>query len=117
MNDIADLHIERQQDTYIAVLSGEIDPSNARDLARQLTTAVPNDAMAVVVDLSDVQPSAPHVEGGLDRVGDPSAGRLRDRQPIDDDFDFVFPPAIELGNFIERIGRPIDADAARAGRD
>jgi anti-anti-sigma factor len=55
MNDIADLHIERQQDTYIAVFTGEIDPTNARDLGRQLTTAVPNDAMAVVVDLTEVQ--------------------------------------------------------------
>src|SRR3954466_4456543 len=54
VNDIADLHIEREQDTYIAILRGEIDPSNARDLGRQLTNAVPNDAMAVVVDLTDV---------------------------------------------------------------
>ena len=55
MNDIADLQIERHEDVYIAVLAGEIDPSNSRELSQQLTVAVPNDAMAVVVDLADVQ--------------------------------------------------------------
>lgn len=54
MNDLAALQIERQGDLYIATLTGEIDPSNARDLSRSLTSAVPNDAMAVVVDLTDV---------------------------------------------------------------
>ena len=55
MSGIAQISIEREGDVFFAVLSGEIDPSNARDLGRDLTDAVPNNAMALVLDLSDVR--------------------------------------------------------------
>jgi anti-anti-sigma factor len=52
---LADIHVEQDGDIVIAVLSGEIDPSNARVLGRELTAAIPNAAMGVVLDLSAVQ--------------------------------------------------------------
>jgi anti-anti-sigma factor len=55
VSEIADIIIERQDDVIIAVLAGEIDPSNARTLGNELTDAVPNDAMAVVLDLTGVR--------------------------------------------------------------
>jgi anti-anti-sigma factor len=54
MSRLATVRTERDGDFVIAIMAGEVDPSNARDLGRELTGAVPNDAMAVVLDLSDV---------------------------------------------------------------
>ena len=54
MSGLASVRTERDGDLVIATIAGEVDPSNARDLGRDLTAAVPNDAMAVVLDLSDV---------------------------------------------------------------
>lgn len=54
MTELARLRTERQDDTVFAIVDGEVDPSNARDLGRELTASVPNDAMAMVLDLSDV---------------------------------------------------------------
>src|SRR5262249_17505536 len=71
---------------------------------------------AIVVDLSDMQPAPPQIEGYFDRVGDPPAPALRDRESVDDDFDVVFAPAIELGHFIEGVSRSVDAHAAQALR-
>jgi anti-anti-sigma factor len=52
---LATLELEREGQTTYAALAGEIDPSNARDLGRRLTAAVPNDALAVILDLSEVE--------------------------------------------------------------
>ena len=52
---LAAIHIEQRGDIVVAALTGEIDPSNARVLGRELTGAIPNAAMAVVLDLSEVQ--------------------------------------------------------------
>jgi anti-anti-sigma factor len=54
MSRLATVRTERDGDLVFAIIAGEVDPSNARDLGRELTGAVPNDAMAVVLDLSDV---------------------------------------------------------------
>jgi len=54
MTDLASLHTERADDVVIAAIDGEIDPSNARELGRELTQAVPNDAIGVVLDLAGV---------------------------------------------------------------
>jgi anti-anti-sigma factor len=54
VTDLATLDTERNDGLVIAVIDGEVDPSNARELGRQLTERVPNDAMGVVLDLSDV---------------------------------------------------------------
>jgi anti-anti-sigma factor len=55
VNDIARLSFEQDGDTVIASVLGEIDPSNARALGRELAAAVRNDAMSVVLDLSGVR--------------------------------------------------------------
>jgi anti-anti-sigma factor len=54
MSELATLSIERIQDLVVATIDGEIDPSNARNLGRELTESVPNDAMGVVLDLTAV---------------------------------------------------------------
>ena len=54
MTELATLSASREEDTVFATVGGEVDPSNARGLGRELTDCVPNDAMAVVLDLSDV---------------------------------------------------------------
>jgi anti-anti-sigma factor len=55
VSEIAEVSIERQGDVVVAILVGEIDPSNARTLGSDLVDAVPNDAMALVLDLTEVQ--------------------------------------------------------------
>jgi anti-anti-sigma factor len=52
---LATLALEQDGQTVYAALAGEIDPSNARDLGRRVTGAVPNDALAVILDLSEVE--------------------------------------------------------------
>jgi anti-anti-sigma factor len=54
MTELASLQITRDQDVVFAVIKGEVDPSNARELGRDVTASVPNDAMAVVLDLTAV---------------------------------------------------------------
>ena len=54
MTELATLRASRENDTVFAAVDGEVDPSNARDLGRELTASVANDAMAVVLDLSEV---------------------------------------------------------------
>ncbi len=53
-NELAKIAVEVNGATVVADIVGEIDPSNARDVGRQITEAVPNDALTVVVDLSGV---------------------------------------------------------------
>jgi anti-anti-sigma factor len=55
MSEMGALDVRAEGQVIVAALAGEIDPSNARDLGRELTEAVPNDAMAVVLDLSAVE--------------------------------------------------------------
>ena len=54
MSELAQIRIDYEGDVVVAVLVGEVDPSNARALGRELTGAVPNDAAGVVLDLTDV---------------------------------------------------------------
>jgi anti-anti-sigma factor len=53
-HELAKIQVEVHEGTVVATIVGEIDPSNARDVGRQLTEAVPNDAHIVVVDLAGV---------------------------------------------------------------
>jgi anti-anti-sigma factor len=54
-NELAVVRISSRDGTVIAEIDGEIDPTNARDVGQRLTEAVPNDALAVVVDLSGIE--------------------------------------------------------------
>jgi anti-anti-sigma factor len=47
----ADIAVERRGGTVVALLTGEVDMTNAQQVREQLLGAVPNDALALVVDL------------------------------------------------------------------
>ena len=47
----AEVAIERQGGTVVAHLSGEVDMTNAGRVREELLVSVPNDALALVVDL------------------------------------------------------------------
>ena len=51
VSTLAEIEVERQGGTVVARLSGEVDMTNAAHVREQLLDAVPNDALALVVDL------------------------------------------------------------------
>jgi anti-anti-sigma factor len=51
---LADLDLETVDQVVVARLDGEIDMSNASELGTTISRQVPNDAMALVVELSDI---------------------------------------------------------------
>ncbi|MBA3852224.1 MAG: STAS domain-containing protein [Chloroflexi bacterium] len=53
MSTAADLTLERDGDALVARLRGEVDMTNASFIREELTSSVPNDASALVIDLSD----------------------------------------------------------------
>jgi anti-sigma B factor antagonist len=48
---LADIEVERRDSAVIARLSGEVDMTNASFVRDELLAAVPNDVIALVVDL------------------------------------------------------------------
>ena len=53
MSTLAEIGIERHGGTVVARLSGEVDMTNAAGVREQLLAAVPNDVLALVVDMED----------------------------------------------------------------
>ena len=53
MSTLADIALEREGGTVVARLTGEVDMTNAARVRDQLLDAVPNDALALVLDLTD----------------------------------------------------------------
>jgi anti-anti-sigma factor len=53
VSTLADIAVERQGGTVVARLSGEVDMTNAARVRDQLLDAVPNDVLALVVDLGE----------------------------------------------------------------
>ena len=53
MSTLAEIGIERHGGTVVARLAGEVDMTNAARVREQLLDVVPNDALALVVDLGD----------------------------------------------------------------
>ncbi len=51
---LADLHFSSREGHVIAIVVGEIDMSNAQELARALSDQTPNDAQGLVLDLSGI---------------------------------------------------------------
>jgi len=51
---LADIDIVRDGPTVIARIDGEIDLSNASELAGLISEGVPNDALLLVIDLTSV---------------------------------------------------------------
>jgi anti-anti-sigma factor len=52
VSDLADLRMEDRSGQPVAVISGEIDASNANDIGRRIRDAVSNHALGLIVDLS-----------------------------------------------------------------
>ena len=55
MSTAADIALEREGDALVARLRGEVDMTNASFVREELTSSVPNDAHALVIDLSDTR--------------------------------------------------------------
>jgi anti-anti-sigma factor len=53
VSTLAEIGIERHGGTVVARLAGEVDMTNAARVREQLLDAVPNDVLALVVDLGD----------------------------------------------------------------
>jgi anti-sigma B factor antagonist len=51
---MADVSFEREDTTVVAVLSGEVDMSNAASVRQQIAESVTPDEDALIVDLSDL---------------------------------------------------------------
>ena len=84
----------------------------ARHLLRepQLTPRV----LRVEVDEVEDHETAGEVEGGLHRVGEPSLGRLLDREPVDDDLDGVLLLLVERRRVVEGVRLAVDAGTGEA---
>jgi anti-anti-sigma factor len=52
MSTSAEIAVEREGATVVARLTGEIDMTNATYIGEELTKAVPNEAVGLVIDLS-----------------------------------------------------------------
>ncbi len=52
MSSPAEIAVERRGGSVVARLSGEVDMTNAAYLREQLLDAMPNDALALVIDIS-----------------------------------------------------------------
>jgi len=55
MNDLATIACEQLDGRFVVRVAGEIDISNARDLAATIETSVPNSAPVLVVDLTETR--------------------------------------------------------------
>jgi anti-sigma B factor antagonist len=55
MTTSADIAIEREGATMVARLRGEVDMSNAGYVRDELTRVIPNDAVALVIDLAETR--------------------------------------------------------------
>jgi anti-anti-sigma factor len=51
---LADVRFMTRDEAVIAHLTGQVDLSNADDLARMMEEAAPNDALGIIVDLTEV---------------------------------------------------------------
>ena len=69
MSELATLSAERDDGLVIAVIGGEVDPSNSRMIGREITALVPNDAMGVVLDSEAVLQRGARAVGYLDSSG------------------------------------------------
>jgi anti-anti-sigma factor len=51
----ADISVAQQGDMLVATVAGEVDMTNAAYVREELTSAVPNQARALVIDLSEAR--------------------------------------------------------------
>jgi stage II sporulation protein AA (anti-sigma F factor antagonist) len=53
VSTLAEIDLERRGATVVARLAGEVDMTNASHVRDELLAAVPNDVLALVIDLGD----------------------------------------------------------------
>jgi anti-anti-sigma factor len=101
MSELAGIDVVTAEKVVTASVSGEIDISNSRLVARDLTTAVPNDAMGLVLDLTGVE----YLDSSAVQIMFELAERLESRQQR---LVFVVPDDSPL----QRMLRVVTLDAA-----
>jgi anti-anti-sigma factor len=91
---LAEIALERHGGTVVARLSGEVDMTNAAQVREQLLDAVPNDALALVVDLE----GCTYLDSAaIEVVFDVSRRLLRRRQQLR----LVVPDSSPLGRVLD----------------
>lgn len=55
MTTAADISVAHRGHSLVATVAGEVDMTNAAYVKEELTSAVPNDALTLVIDLSDAR--------------------------------------------------------------
>jgi anti-anti-sigma factor len=106
MPELARLSLESQGDVELARVAGEVDASNVADLSQRLLDAVPNQARALVLDLSETS----YIDSsGISLIFD-AAARLRNRRQ---QLRLVVPPKSFVGEVLAAVSMqesvPIDA--------
>jgi anti-anti-sigma factor len=94
VNTLAEIGVERQGGTVVARLSGEVDMTNATRVREQLLEAVPNDVLALVVDLEGCR----YLDSAAIEVLFDLSRRLERRRQ---DLRLVMPPSSPLKRVIE----------------
>lgn len=92
MSDLASFVVSQNDDIIMGVLSGGIDLSNASELERAIVDAVPNTALGMVLDLSELT----YVDSSGIRLLLSLAGKLRCAARISP---WPRPTALDAGTF------------------
>jgi anti-anti-sigma factor len=90
----AEIAVERRGAVLVARLSGEVDMTNSSYVGEELTRSVPNDAVALVVDLSETR----YLDSAAIELLFDLARRLRRRRQT---LRLVLPPASPLKRVLE----------------
>ncbi len=94
MTTSAEIAIERRDAAIVARLSGEVDMTNSQYVAHELAGSVPNDAAALVVDLSETR----YLDSAAIELLFDLARRLRRRRQA---LCLVLPPSSPLKRVLE----------------
>jgi anti-anti-sigma factor len=90
----AEIAVERRGSAIVARLSGEVDMTNSQYVAHELAGSVPNDAVALVVDLSGTR----YLDSAAIELLFDLARRLRRRRQA---LRLVLPPSSPLKRVLE----------------
>jgi anti-anti-sigma factor len=94
MNSPAEIAVERRAGTIVAHVEGDVDMTNAAHVRDGLLAAVPNDALALVIDLEGCR----YLDSAAIEVVFDIARRLRRRRQ---DLRLLVPPSSPLKRVLE----------------
>jgi anti-anti-sigma factor len=104
---LAALELESHETMPVAAISGEIDASNAAELATQLKASMPNSAIGLVLDLSQTT----YIDSsGVHLIFD-VADALRRRQQI---LQLVVPPDTFVADLLKAVNVSVAAKASES---